>query len=91
VDSAARPRLDDRHACVRAERTSGHPDRQPAGIALFSPIYADPVRPPNAARFLLLDQHATEFYRNWNRVADDTVALLRAEAGRRPYDRRLPT
>jgi transcriptional regulator with XRE-family HTH domain len=59
------------------------------GFALFSPIYADPVRPPNSARFVFLDPHATEFYRDWNKVANDTVALLRAEAGRHPYDRRL--
>ena len=25
----------------------------------------------------------------WNKVANDTVALLTAEAGRHPYDRRL--
>ena len=33
--------------------------------------------------------HATEFFRAWDRVANDTVALLRAEAGRDPYDRQL--
>ena len=59
------------------------------GFALFSPIYADPVRPPNNARFLFLDPHATEFFRDWDKVANDTVALLRAEAGRDPYDRQL--
>ena len=59
------------------------------GFALFSPIYADPVRPANSARFVFLDAHAAEFYRDWNRVANDTVALLHAEAGRHPYDRRL--
>ena len=59
------------------------------GYALFSWIDTDPVRPPNAARFAFLDPHATEFYRDWNKVADDTVALLHAEAGRRPYDRGL--
>jgi transcriptional regulator with XRE-family HTH domain len=32
------------------------------GLALFSPIYADPVRPPNTARFIFLDPHATEFF-----------------------------
>jgi transcriptional regulator with XRE-family HTH domain len=31
------------------------------GFALFSPVYADPVRPPNNARFIFLDLHATEF------------------------------
>src|SRR4029077_9764399 len=31
------------------------------GRALFSPIYADPARPPNNARFIFLDPHAAEF------------------------------
>ncbi|HJW64155.1 MAG TPA: helix-turn-helix transcriptional regulator, partial [Actinomycetes bacterium] len=57
------------------------------GLALFSPIYADPVRPPNNARFLFRDPQATEFFRDWDTVANDTVALLRAEAGRDRYDR----
>ena len=59
------------------------------GFALFSPVYADPVRPANNARFVFLDPHATEFFRDWDKAANDTVALLRAEAGRHPYDRRL--
>jgi len=59
------------------------------GFALYAPIYADPVRPPNNARFIFLDPHATEFFRDWNKIANDTVALLRAEAGRDPYDRQL--
>jgi transcriptional regulator with XRE-family HTH domain len=59
------------------------------GYALYSPAYANPVRPPNNARFVFLDPHATEFFRDWDKVANDTVALLRAEAGRDPYDRDL--
>jgi MmyB-like transcription regulator ligand binding domain len=59
------------------------------GYALYSPVYADPVRPANNARFLFLDPHATEFFRDWDKVASDTVAMLRAEAGRDPYDRGL--
>jgi transcriptional regulator with XRE-family HTH domain len=59
------------------------------GVALFSPIYADPVRPPNNARFVFLDPQATEFFCDWDKVANDTVALLRAEAGRDRYDRAL--
>jgi transcriptional regulator with XRE-family HTH domain len=57
------------------------------GSALFSPVYAAPVRPPNNARFVFLDPHATEFFRDWDTVATDTIALLRAEVGRDPYDR----
>ncbi|MDT7805997.1 MAG: hypothetical protein QOI78_9430 [Actinomycetota bacterium] len=59
------------------------------GHALYSPIYAGPVSPPNLARFVFLDPHAGEFFREWDTVANDTVAMLRAEAGRDPYDRRL--
>jgi len=59
------------------------------GLALYSPVYADPVRPPNNARFVFLNLQATEFFRDWDKAANDTVALLRAEAGRDPYDRGL--
>jgi transcriptional regulator with XRE-family HTH domain len=59
------------------------------GFALYSPICADQVAPPNNARFIFLDPHATEFFRDWNKIANDTVALLRAEAGRDPHDRQL--
>jgi transcriptional regulator with XRE-family HTH domain len=61
----------------------------PLGRALFSPVYTDPVKPPNNARFIFLNPHATEFFRDWDLVANDTVAMLRAEAGRDRYDRRL--
>jgi transcriptional regulator with XRE-family HTH domain len=59
------------------------------GRALYAPIYADPVRPPNTARFIFLDPQATELFCDWGKVANDIVALLRAEAGRDPYDRQL--
>jgi transcriptional regulator with XRE-family HTH domain len=57
--------------------------------ALFSDVFRDPVRPPNLARFVFLDPRARNFYRDWEKAADDTVAVLRAEAGRSPYDRGL--
>jgi hypothetical protein len=59
------------------------------GLALYSPVLADPVRPPNNARFTFLDPQATEFFRDWDKIANDIVAILRAEAGRDPYDRQL--
>jgi transcriptional regulator with XRE-family HTH domain len=61
----------------------------PLGRALFSPVYADPARPPNNARFIFLNPRASEFFREWDQVANDTVAMLRTEAGRDRYDRRL--
>lgn len=38
---------------------------------------------------MFLDPAAAAFYDSWNRLADDTVALLRAKAGRNPYDKAL--
>ena len=60
----------------------------PLGRALFSPWY-DTDEPVNNARLVFLDPRATSLFRDWETVANDTVALLRAEAGRSPYDRGL--
>ena len=59
------------------------------GRALFSGLYAGPVRPPNHARFVFLDPRAEAFYADWDRAARDTAAILRAAAGRDPHDRDL--
>ena len=59
------------------------------GRALYSEMYLDPVRPVNHARFIFLNPHAADFYPDWNRAASDTVAILRTESGRDPYDRAL--
>jgi hypothetical protein len=57
--------------------------------ALFAPIFNSPARPVNAARFTFLDPAAPEFYPDWDTVADENVASLRAEVGRNPYDKAL--
>ncbi len=59
------------------------------GAALFSEMFVLPQRPVNAARFTFLDVRARTFYRDWEGTARQIVALLRAEAGRAPYDRVL--
>lgn len=60
------------------------------GYALYSEMYVDPTRPANAARFVFLDPaRAADFFVDWERAADDAVAILRFEAGRNPYDRGL--
>ena len=59
------------------------------GLALYSELYVDPRRPVNTARFVFLDPRAPGFYLDWERVANDAVAILRSEAGRNPYDRDL--
>jgi transcriptional regulator with XRE-family HTH domain len=59
------------------------------GEALYSPVFSDSTGTPNMARFVFLNNKATEFFRAWETIASDAVAILRAEAGRDPYDRRL--
>jgi hypothetical protein len=54
---------------------------------LYSEMYVDPARPVNHARFVFLSPRAPDFYRDWEPAANDTVAILRTEAGRNPYDR----
>ena len=57
--------------------------------ALYSELFRDPTQPANHARFNFLNPRAYDLYPDWERGADDGVALLRAEAGRDPYDREL--
>lgn len=56
------------------------------GQALYSQVFDSPRRPPNSARFAFLDPQAPEFFADWEKVADDAVAVLRSEAGRNPHD-----
>jgi transcriptional regulator with XRE-family HTH domain len=63
------------------------------GQALFAPVCASPTSPANQpvnhARFTFLDVGARDFWTDWERAADDSVAQLRTEAGRDPYDQAL--
>jgi transcriptional regulator with XRE-family HTH domain len=59
------------------------------GRALFSEMLDDARPPVNAARFIFLDQRAQTFYREWEAQTRQIVSVLRAEAGRSPYDRQL--
>jgi transcriptional regulator with XRE-family HTH domain len=59
------------------------------GQALYSPMFESVVRPLNSARFIFLEARSREFYPDWNKAANDTVAVLRASAGRDPHDRCL--
>ncbi|MCW2804026.1 MAG: binding protein with helix-turn-helix domain [Propionibacteriaceae bacterium] len=59
------------------------------GYALYSEMYLDPARPVNIARFVFLSPRAHVFFLDWERAADDVVAILRSEAGRNPFDRSL--
>jgi hypothetical protein len=59
------------------------------GRALFSELYAAPARPVNTARFLFLDPRADTTFGDWDRVAGESVAILRSAAGRDPHNREL--
>jgi transcriptional regulator with XRE-family HTH domain len=59
------------------------------GEAFYSELFADLLRPANSARFVFLNPRATEFFLDWDTIANDVVGILRTAAGRDPYDRRL--
>jgi hypothetical protein len=59
------------------------------GSVLYAPVLEDPAGPPNMARFIFLNPKTTEFFGDWDDVASHAVAILRAEAGCDPYDKRL--
>jgi transcriptional regulator with XRE-family HTH domain len=59
------------------------------GEALYAPAFDSPDRPVNLARFCFLDPRADDLYPDWDDAANTTVALLRTEAGRDPYDKTL--
>ncbi|WP_328474934.1 helix-turn-helix transcriptional regulator [Actinoplanes sp. NBC_00393] len=61
----------------------------PLGRAVFAPVFQDAAGRPNLARFVFLDAASQDFYRDWQQLAEDVVALLRGEAGRHPYDKDL--
>lgn len=64
------------------------------GRALHAPMFASPTTTttagvPNFARYHFLDESSKDFFVDWADGAAATVALLRAEAGREPYDKAL--
>ncbi|WP_063765568.1 helix-turn-helix domain-containing protein [Herbidospora cretacea] len=60
------------------------------GRALYAPVIeAARGDTPNLARFVFLDPRSQAFWGDWERAADETVALLQAEAGRDPFDKQL--
>lgn len=58
--------------------------------ALYAPVLADPRRPANTTRFVYLNPEAArEFFVDYDKVARDSAAMLRLEAGRNPHDEEL--
>jgi transcriptional regulator with XRE-family HTH domain len=59
------------------------------GRALFAPLLDSAEQPANQARFLFLDPAAPDLFPDWEQLAHDAVAVLRASGGRDPYDEKL--
>lgn len=60
--------------------------------ALGRAFWVDAFEAPsygNIARFNFLDHRARDFYPDWDSAADVSVAIVRTEAGRDPYDKSL--
>jgi hypothetical protein len=58
--------------------------------ALFSEMFASSSRRPvNNARFVFLDPSSVAFYCDRSKAADDTVAILRTQAGQDPHNRQF--
>ncbi|WAZ26241.1 helix-turn-helix transcriptional regulator [Streptomyces cinnabarinus] len=57
--------------------------------AVLTDFDALPATHRNLARYYLLDPVARERVGDWERIAAETVAILRFEAGRYPHDRQL--
>jgi transcriptional regulator with XRE-family HTH domain len=56
------------------------------GRAFYSGAFGNDGKVPNPARFVFLDRESRNFFVDWDRAADDMVALLRAESGRNSDD-----
>jgi transcriptional regulator with XRE-family HTH domain len=60
------------------------------GRALYVDIYETQPHPINLARYAFLERTRSDlFYPDWNLAADQSVAILRTEAGRDPYNKDL--
>ncbi|ORX03442.1 helix-turn-helix domain-containing protein [Mycolicibacillus trivialis] len=55
------------------------------GRAIYAPMFARANGAPNLARFLFLDASSDQLFPQWDRTADEAVALLQAEAARAPH------
>ncbi|RAU96709.1 transcriptional regulator [Mycobacterium colombiense] len=55
------------------------------GRALYAPMFDRATGVPNFARFIFFDAYADQVFPEWNRSADEVVAMLQAEAARSPH------
>src|SRR5699024_4491199 len=61
----------------------------PLARAFYTELYDMPGQSPNIVRHVFFDERAFNFYPDWDGFADITVAILRTEAAREPYNKEL--
>jgi transcriptional regulator with XRE-family HTH domain len=57
----------------------------PLGRALYAPVFDRATGVPNLARFIFFDTFSEQVFPQWQRMADEAVGLLQAEAARSPH------
>lgn len=58
-------------------------------FTLYTGILSPDTLPQNLARFIFLNPRSQDFFVEWDAVADDLAAAIRAQSGRSPGDRAL--
>ena len=61
----------------------------PLARTMFNVLFDTDGQPINVARYFFLDPAAKDFFVEWDKIAEDTVGVLRNEAGRDPFDKNL--
>jgi len=56
---------------------------------LFAPMFSAQPETPNVARFVFLDENSRDFFIDWEKIAKDSVGVLRSLASVNPYDKKL--
>jgi hypothetical protein len=74
---------------IRARRRGLRPERTGQRQQHDHRLYSGADEPPNICRFVFLDAQAPAFFVDWERSADQCVAVLRSQTGRAPDDRGL--
>ncbi|QXT63473.1 helix-turn-helix domain-containing protein [Tessaracoccus palaemonis] len=72
--------------------TNGHHDvlgTNRLGRALYAPMFDDNGAANTSRFFFLREAEAREFWPEWEKHADDAVAIMRADVGARPFDAEL--
>ena len=59
------------------------------GRALYADVLERQPGQANLARYVFLDARATDFFSDWETIADDAVAMLHVEAGHSPHSKDL--